>query len=179
MKTHVLTVSRYFPATHPKKGEPTFFVEKIFNAMGRVIPCGMCINERLCQNRGHCLTSSMQFNGKLHTIRANYSFWKKRINEVNEGNAILSIRYWSGKPFDSKQVEICQLNKYSGCGVQKVDGFLFHDLVIRKNIFSAIVIPDHEIAKNDGLSLQDFKDWFKGHDLTKSMALIQFTKFRY
>lgn len=31
MKTYVLTVSRKFPATHPRKGESTGFVEAIEN----------------------------------------------------------------------------------------------------------------------------------------------------
>jgi len=35
------------------------------------------------------------------------------------------------------------------------------------------------LAKNDGLSLQDFKDWFKGYDFSKPMAIIHFTRFRY
>jgi hypothetical protein len=35
------------------------------------------------------------------------------------------------------------------------------------------------LAKNDGLSLDDFKEWFKGYDLSKPLALIHFTKFRY
>jgi hypothetical protein len=40
------------------------------------------------------------------------------------------------------------------------------------------VIPSN-IAANDGLSLDDFRAWFKGYDLRKSMVIIQFTKFRY
>jgi hypothetical protein len=35
------------------------------------------------------------------------------------------------------------------------------------------------LSKNDGLSLKDFKDWFKGYDLSKPMTVIHFTKFRY
>lgn len=35
------------------------------------------------------------------------------------------------------------------------------------------------LAKNDGLSLEDFKAWFKNYDLSEPLAIIQFTKFRY
>ena len=35
---------------------------------------------------------------KLHTIRANYDFWKKRFEQIAAGKACLSIRQWVGKP---------------------------------------------------------------------------------
>jgi hypothetical protein len=37
----------------------------------------------------------------------------------------------------------------------------------------------NELSKNDGLSLPDFKAWFKNYDLSEPMAIIHFTKFRY
>ena len=36
-----------------------------------------------------------------------------------------------------------------------------------------------QLAKNDGLSLEEFKEWFKGYDLSQPMAIIHFTRFRY
>ena len=42
-----------------------------------------------------------------------------------------------------------------------------------------ILVPSFIIANNDGLSLDDWKEWFKGYDLSQSMAIIHFTKFRY
>jgi hypothetical protein len=36
-----------------------------------------------------------------------------------------------------------------------------------------------KLAENDGLSLVDFKAWFKGYDLSKPMAIIHFINFRY
>ena len=41
---------------------------------------------------------------KIHTIRANYPLWEKRIKEVQFGEAVLSLRYWSDKPYKSEQV---------------------------------------------------------------------------
>lgn len=158
MKTYVLIVSRYFPGTHKRKGEPTFFEDKIRFALG-----GWNLSEGK--------------NGKkIHTIRANYELWAKRIKEVQEGKAILSIRYWSGKPYNSKQVEVCQLDKDSGCGVQKLE-------FLNSNIFDAVTdityLKTSELAKNDGLLLEDFKEWFRKYDLSKPMAVIHFTSFRY
>lgn len=35
------------------------------------------------------------------------------------------------------------------------------------------------LAQNDGLSYEDFEEWFKNYDFSKPMAIIHFTKFRY
>lgn len=157
LKTYVITVSRTFPKTHAKAGEPTFFAEKIDS-----IKCDLPFPA---------------YDPKIHTIRANYPFWEKRIDAILEGKAVLSIRYWSGKPYNSKQTELCQLDKDSGIGIQEV---YFH-LKDFKNVFvnfNTVVGTDH-LSENDGLSLIDFKEWFKGYDLSKPMAIIHFTKFRY
>ena len=172
MKTYVLTVSRVFPSTHKRKGERTNFVCKILHTIN--------FNEsgvdlyRICSNE--CETSCFRrlIDPKLHTIRANYELWAKRIEQVQKGEAILSIRYWSGKPYNSKQVEICQLDKDSGIGVQQC---CFDEN--GADIFYGSRPDFNTLAKNDSLSLEDFKEWFKGYDLSKPMAIIHFTKFRY
>ena len=41
---------------------------------------------------------------------------------MNAGEAILSVRYWSGKPYNSKQLRIVEFDKDSGVGVQKLIG---------------------------------------------------------
>jgi hypothetical protein len=159
MKTYVLTVSRTFPKTHKRAGEQTFFPEMILSALGR--------HELLTDK---CFSKPPE---KLHTIRANYELWEKRAKEINEGMAVLSIRYWSDKPYRSKQVEICQLTKI---GVQELELTYYGKWRI-DNIFSDYTMED--FSKNDGLSLDDFLEWFKNYDFSKSMAIIQFTDFRY
>ena len=155
MKTYVLTVSQTFPKTHKRAGEETGFIDKIKGGV------------------------------KPHTIRANYELWKKRIDEVNAGNAVLSIRYWSGRPYYTKQVEICQLGKDSGCGVQAL---IFTDKTLLGATACGPEYPNPTwyfglniggLAKNDGLSELDFVEWFKKYDLSKPMAIIHFTDFRY
>jgi len=168
MKTYVVSISRTFPATHPRKGEPTGFREKILNEL---IPCGL-IEFNTVYKHG----LDIEITGeKIHTIRANYDFWRKRIEQVWLGEAELSLRYWSGKPRHSKQVEFLRLGKDDGVGIQKVEfkADEFGPLVDGKNQFVS------DLAKNDGLSLTDFTDWFKGYDLSKPLAIIHFTKFRY
>lgn len=151
MKTYVITLSRNFLAKHSKAGEPTNFKEKFLKGE------------------------------KVHTIRANYSLWEKRIGEVEDGKAVLSIRQWTGKPYRSKQVEIARLTAKDGVGIQKlsfdkdkdgVSSFKFFDIDGR-------CFDRKTLANNDGLSLEDWEEWFRGYDLSKPLAIIHFTKFRY
>ena len=159
MKTYILMLSKYFPVTHPKAGEATFFRDKLLAAV-------------LHNN------SSWQ---KLHTIRANYLLWEKRIKEVREGKAILSLRQWTDKPYRSKTVEITRLGASDGVGIQILEFDKDRDGMVSWNFFDIDgkypLLED--VAHNDGLTLEDWKAWFKDYDFTKPMAVIQFTKFRY
>lgn len=152
MKTYVLTVSRFFPKSHTRAGQHTLFVEKIKEA---VMP----------------ISDEPIIGQKIHTIRANYELWEKRAKQINDGKAILSIRYWSGKPYNSKQVEFCQLTKI---GLQKLadpSNFVWATIDGKKCDWL-------DVAENDGLSFDDFCDWFKVRQ-TEPMAVIQFTDFKY
>jgi len=165
VKTYVLIVSKTFPKTHSKSGKHTFFIEKINEAK-------ISISE----------TPIM--GSKIHTLRGNYQLWKKRIDEIQKGKAILSLRFWIGKPYNSKQVEFLQLDKSSGIGIQ---GLYFDFNRILEPFISSedsknelqTYLSTHEIARNDGLNYLDFKEWFKGYDLNEPMAIIHFTAFRY
>jgi hypothetical protein len=169
MKTYVVMISRTFPATHSQSGEPTGFVEKILNEVttAQLIDFKMAWKHDLDLD----FTSS-----KIHTIRANYDLWRKRIEQVYLGEAELSLRYWSGKPYNSKQVEFLRLRKDDGIGIQKLE---FAGNEITNTITTTAWINPDKLCVNDGLSFKDFCDWFKGYDLSKSMAIIHFTKFRY
>lgn len=160
MKTYVLLISRYFPAKHPRAGRNTYFVAKICKAIG--LKTGPGIETMMPQ--------------KIHTIRANYDLWVKRAEEINAGGAVLSIRYWSGRPYQSKQLEFCKLERI---GIQKLgfsSGKIHYPFI---DVDKASSLDIEVIAQNDGLSLKDFEAWFKGYDLSKPMAIIHFTDFRY
>jgi hypothetical protein len=148
MKTYVVTVSKFFPGFHPKKGEETGFVEKILSGE------------------------------KIHTIRGNLELWEKRIAEVQEGKAVLSLRYWSGKPYRSPQVEFKQLTSVDGVGIQEIE---FYREICTNTLVDYFSENYSKIAQNDGLGRGDYVDWFASgkYDLSKPMAIIQFTKFRY
>lgn len=142
MKTYVLTVSEYFPKGHIHEGQPTDFIKKI------------------------------KSGEKIHTIRANYDSWKKKIDEVNAGKAILSIRTWSGKPYNSKQVIQIEINKV---GIQSIEANALGFFIDRVDN----VVRWASLAKNDGLAIDQFASWFKKHNWRKKAAIIHFTDFKY
>ena len=161
MKTYVLMLSQVFPADHPKAGRHTGFQIRLQAALNG--------------------WSDLTF-AKFHTIRANYPLWAKRFEQIERGEACLSIRQWSGKPYASKQVEIARLTKEDGIGLQKFEVSANYAGI---NNWQHFKIDDrgymsiNDIPNKDGLTREDWIDWFKNYDLSKPMAIIQFTKFRY
>lgn len=151
MKTYVITVSEFFPKTHNKAGLPTGFISSISN------------------------------QSKKHTIRGNYELWEKRFNEIEKGNACLSVRYWTGKPYNSKQKEVFNLTKTDGIGIQKLKSWDIENDFAFCVSKKGNVLPFYisELSKNDGLNRIDFDNWFKKYDLSNPMAIIHFTNFRY
>jgi len=153
IKTYVITISKKFPSHHPRKGEPTNFYPQIIDDI------------------------------KLHTIRGNYKFWKKRIDEVNAGLAMLSLREWSGKPYCSSQTELACFFR-GEVGIQPINltvgwfgktrGILAY---VKLDDFETRLIDVKELVKNDGLSLENFYGWF--NKPLNDPAIIHFTNFRY
>lgn len=181
LKIYVLTVSRYFPSTHPRKGEETHFEGKICRVLEDYLQEKHGRHAILSIKDKYSIQGWWELSFKIHTIRSNYNLWEKRIKEVQQGKAILSLRYWSGKPYNSKQVEFACLDKDSGIGIQKLG---FEDNELDNPVIFAPFDDDflgniELVAKNDGLGLVDFKTWFKGYDLSKPMAIIHFTSSRY
>ena len=162
MKTYVIMILQTFPAKHPRKGEPTNFDTQLLNAVWSA----------------HNMSIGFQQVGmKLHTIRTNYALWSKRFEQIEAGKACLSIRYWTGKPYHSKQTEICKLTKEDGIGLQMLE---FYNGCLQQPILSSgMTIRANSLAQNDGLSFESWQDWFRNCDLSKPLAIIHFTKFRY
>lgn len=185
MNTYVITLSQRFPATHPRKGERTYFKEKLHNALlwqkGENVGYALNPSDAVPQDQPQL---------KLHTIRANYPFWAKRFEKINAGEAVLSVRQWSGKPYRSKMIEIARLTKDDGIGLQALE-FLEFDPAFKTGIWIAGKTYGQSqkliLAKNDGLSFDDWYAWFFGkkkngkplYDLSQTMAIIHFTSFRY
>lgn len=166
MKTYNIMLSKVFPATHSRKGEPTYFSQKV--------------------QAGQHPTAFPNEVPKLHTIRENYNLWRDRIAQVLAGEAEICLRQWTGAPYRSKTVEIMRLGWQDGVGIQKLNFGWANDKQIPV-IEGWYMYGEHgskaELAKNDGLSLEDWQEWFKGHEkdtvYDKPLAIIHFTNFRY
>jgi len=164
----VITFSRFFPSTHPRKGEPTYFVEKVLTSVhpkvsyhieniadlvGNNLPLPLSIDELLNHEVwGNC-------KPKFHTIRAG-NRWK-----VGD---YFSPRVWSGKPYQSKQIILAP-----DIEIKKVWDFeikmAYKELPLD---YDTYIIIDHrfyhtddeimkQLSQNDGLSLAELLQWFK------------------
>ncbi len=178
MKTYVITLSQRFMKGHPRAWEETLFKDKLLLALG----CKDCneqqdlSGENISECNG-CWRAT--YFPKIHTIRANYPLWEKRMKEVQDGKACLSIRQWSGKPYRSPQIEIARLTAEDGVGIQKLRYQADYFTGEYGFFVSGKEISTHELANNDGLMYNDWAAWFKGYDLSQPLAIIHFTKFRY
>lgn len=171
MRIYVLMLSKEFPKEHAKAGQWTYFefalqlVLKGYKQWQADTPHGtVLVNVP-----------------KIHTIRTNYERWEKRIQAIQEGKAVLSIRQWKGRPYEkgNVQLEIARLGKDSGIGVEELkinkdaDGYPVGGTI--GNLF----VPGELLARNDGLSFDDWRTWFKDLDMAVSLPIIHFTKYRY
>ena len=145
MKTVVITVSRAFMKDHPNEGQPTNFKQKILRKI------------------------------KQHTLRADEKgTWTKKIKEVAAGEAQLSIREWTGRPYSSPQKEIIMLTKDDGVDCCEV--FIEFPRVTFFDEPDSINFAK-EVAANDGLTLDQFWGWFGTAKMRAVM--IHFTDLRY
>lgn len=169
-KKIIITLSRVFPTTHSKAGKPTYFREKVIKG----------------QDNYSCIYRDFwdKTTPKIHTIRENYDRWVHNIDKINEGRYYLSVREWSGKPYGSKQIEI--IEKHAPIGIQRIELYYHaeNDTITAKIDGREWIDADcAEIAKNDGLSIPDFKEWFFGREPKEDKVfrgvIIHFTGFRY
>ena len=157
MTTFVITLSRTFPKTHIHSWRETYFANLLSNGLNPPED-GL----KICRH-------------KIHTVRTNLPLWEKRISEIQSGNAVLSIREWTGKPYGSPQKELARLTGSDGVGIQvlKLENLLDPTVIDGEKVELA------DLAAHDGLSFSDWYDWFRKADLTQPMAIIHFTNFRY
>lgn len=157
----VLTFSRQFPAYHPNKGEPTYFVEKIYES---IYPNGFDnhfdfflekLNHQLKPSEFSIFFDSINTEKvilpKNHTIRSG--------NRWKAGDKF-SPRVWSGKPYNSKMIIIAP-----DIEVKKVWSFEIKEglFFIDSNLYAYDTSTEllNKLAKNDGLSQFELMDWFK------------------
>lgn len=150
MKKAILPLCKTFPATHKRAGEKTDFEGKI---------------ER---------------KEKIHTIRHDAKgIWEKRFAKIKAGVMYLAMKEWTGRPYNSEQRDLTQRTREDGIGLQKIEMIYADANILMAKVDDKFVDPAI-IAKNDGLSLEDFIEWFfHGKSGSFSGKIIHFTDYRY
>lgn len=171
MKTYVITLSQQFPAKHPRKGDPTKFKDNVCTAIF------------YCKGWDGTHPNQLPSALKYYTVRGNCELWEKRFAKIYRGEACLSVRIWTGKPYNSPQKEIARLTREDGIGLQKirlVEGNLSGDGVeMYFETEEGKRIDGRRLAARDGLTFSDWLPFFKGHNFMEPLAIIHFTPFRY
>ena len=141
----VIMFSRVFPRSHPRAGQETNFMQKIWKAIK--VPLPVSIHGEYLNDEVHKLMFG-DWKPKYHTIRRGHRF--------NVGDKF-SPRIWTGRPYASKQIIIAddiEVKKtfdfeMDENGVFAVNGgYLLIDADVKK------------LALNDGLTEEDFFYWF-------------------
>ena len=152
---NVMLSKTFFPQ-HPKAGELTGFREKVLKGE------------------------------KRHTCRCNYEYWKDRIATLNQKGSVQEPILDIGSGIVDVQQLVMERRKLDEPEYVEVQPGMFQP----RTAYEYFARVDGEpydvefIAKNDGLSLEDFKAWFnpvfdeeKEDRLT--FAVIHFSTFRY
>jgi hypothetical protein len=147
----VIIFSRTFPAYHPKAGQPTYFVEKMWNDFEKrgieinyKLICDLNLDKDVKILWDFWVDIDRELAYKHHTIRAG--------NRWKVGDKF-SPRVWSGKPYNSKQIIIAP-----DIEIKKVWDFEM-DLNGLYSINGKYFSDSRLLAKNDGLSRMDLFYW--------------------
>jgi hypothetical protein len=115
--------------------------------------------------------------GKLHTIRANYDYWKRF-----EGKN-LELFTWEGKPYQkgSKHKVFCvkRLVYVQEVYMQKNYNNNRLEFLLETPFGTNEILDNEELAKNDGFrAIEFFEDWFVKYT-DGVMGILHFTDFWY
>jgi hypothetical protein len=142
----VITFSRVFPTYHPKKGQPTFFVEKVYKSLFLM----KCVSPDLANDFNFAVMNDENYSPKHHTIRKG--------NRWKAGDKF-SPRVWSGKPYASKQITIApdiEIKKIWDIQIHQS-----HEIFINGKFFASFASQNCALlAQHDGLNIENFQHWF-------------------
>ncbi len=145
----ILSLCKTFPTGHRRAGEPTGFEENLTQGV------------------------------KIHTVRGNDgNTWGKRCQDVMDGKKYLTVREWTGRPYNSEQRELARFDKI---GLQRITMTNDSSDAVPQCWVDGHKVDVKLVAANDGLSVEDFVDWFFGRNTENIFegVVIHFTDFRY
>ena len=156
----VIIFSRQFLKGHPREGDQTYFIQKFWTSIKVPLPVSIHADQLEDEVR---LLMNGEFFPKHHTLRAG--------NRWKPGN-IFSPRIWGGKPYRSKQIILAddvEIKKVWNVRIYKSITPSELPVVAIDNGVGFYIVQPHrivkEIAKNDGLSIEDFKAWFESEEV--------------
>lgn len=125
--------------------------------------------------------SKLRAGTKIHTIRADAKgWWDKCAEAINSGRKYLSLREWVGRPYNSEQRILGERDKI---GLQTITMTYSSEDELPQAWVDGKKVPVEQLAKNDGLAVEDFVEWFFSTPLYKSNTfegkIIHLTDFRY
>ncbi len=144
-KCYVLMLQSHLPKGHPRAGKKTDFESLVARGV------------------------------KIHTFRENYHELKRQAMNINNGLAYMSLRVWTGKPYNSPQREVKRLYKIE---VQYVLAKIEHGLLCI-TIDGKLQHSPWAIASSDGLSHDDMQHWLCYKEKPFKGCLVQFTDHKY
>lgn len=137
-----IIVSTKFQSTHPKKGDPTYFIEKIVKGLDGNGKVDSYITKMVSEKEGKEIIVP-----KFHTIRKG--------NRFKVGDRV-NFKIWSDKPYRSKKVIFAR-----DVEIKKTWNFEMDDNGVYAIDGKYIDIQDYPVlAANDGLSEEDMFFWF-------------------
>ena len=156
-----MTFSRTFPANHPLKGKPTYFVEKILVNRGIDFSSANYLNWLIENNP----KISKEFLTKFYAELNREIVWPKVHTIRNHKKALkpgdfVSPHCWAGKPYKKTKEGFWQIKFAPDMEVKKVWKFEICEtelFVDRKPIYEFTAV---DIALNDGLLYKEFLNWF-------------------
>jgi len=151
----VIMFARQFPAYHPKAGEQTFFVEKIWKGLFDAEPTLYIPFADHQRNYDSIIGFDDSFTSKsnIHTHKPKWHTIRSG-NRFKKGD-LFSPRVWVGKPYRSKQVAIApdiEVKKTWEFEC-KADGLFYINN-------KWIDITSSDLPVNDGLQSDDMLSWF-------------------
>lgn len=167
----VITLSRTFPKGNPKVGQPTYFVEKVWESLWKYtgfrlqgLETSPLLNDEVNNYQTH------DYTPKKHTIRGGKR-WKT-------GDKA-SLRVWSGKPYNSKQIVIAPDVKLVVKDIEidfaENEGDLKNIIIDGKffDVFNSETCATEFplLCENDGLSESDFLSWFGNKPFSGQMLI--------
>ncbi len=148
--SRVIIFSTKFPSYHPKVGQPTYFVEKIFAGLIDARYPNFEIAGDFKNYDWYKYYNCTQ--PKFHTIRAGHRF---KVGDY------FSPRIWSDKPYRSKQIIIApdiEVKKVWNVEIFTALGCIYIGKRVNKNRYELYSFGT--VAQNDGLTFEDMQHWF-------------------